>query len=295
MIPCAWGVRRDDYRWRGDGDRAFSILLKGASAVGKLPDRLRLPGWNTLLPGTMQQVMNSRSDLYVADYWLLVVHCLVWSNRMPYPPRVEWFCGGSIHDSSFGFVSELPTDLAAAAIDALILFREQALTPSHKVDAVMTIIEPPALRNDRRPLIVGSDALAIVPPAPEVQPDVQIPRRDVIADDNALPELNDQTFTVSCAGKTYRFTARNKQLFALLERVRRRPGHRVLFDDLRNVGDVWDGSQVEDSTITGAVTRLRKLLKGEGMTTLAQRIATGTYQGRRYVLLQTADESNAAE
>lgn len=288
MSPCAWGIRRDDYRWRGDGDRAFSALLKGASVMGRLLASSPLPAWHALMPGTMQQLMKYRSDLYLPDYWLLIVHRLVWSNRMPYPPHIKWLCGESVHDSTFSFVSELPTTLAAASMDALILFREEVLKPSRS--SITTIAQPPALRDDQQSLMGGKTALTIV-----AKPVVQVAPQELNDGNSALPELNDQTFTVSCAGRTYRFTARNKQLFALLERIRRRPGHRVLFDELRNVGDVWDGLQVEDSTITGAVTRLRKLLKTQAMATLAQRIGTGTYQGRRYVVLQTANDSNAVE
>ena len=91
------------------------------------------------------------------------------------------------------------------------------------------------------------------------------------------------------AGPLRLLTGRNKQLFALLERINRRPGFRVQFDDLRSKGDVWDGSPVEDSTIRGAVTRLRKLLTNQGMEELANRITTGTYRGSRHVVLHHAD------
>ena len=98
-------------------------------------------------------------------------------------------------------------------------------------------------------------------------------------------KLDDQTFTVRCGTAAYRFPPRSKQLFALLERVARRPRHRVGFDDLRTIGDVWDGSQVEDRTIRGAVARLRGVLDDHGMGGLATRIQTGTYRNSGYVLL----------
>jgi hypothetical protein len=47
---------------------------------------------------------------------------------------------------------------------------------------------------------------------------------------------------------------------------------------------------VEDSTIRGAVARLRKLLKHHGMEALAARIATGSYRGSRYVVLHSAED-----
>jgi hypothetical protein len=49
---------------------------------------------------------------------------------------------------------------------------------------------------------------------------------------------------------------------------------------------------VEDSTIRGAVARLRKLLKQHGMEPLARRIITGSYQGSRYVLLRASEETD---
>lgn len=110
---------------------------------------------------------------------------------------------------------------------------------------------------------------------------------------HATLELDDQSFTVRFGSASYRFTGRNKQLFALLERINRRPGFRVQFDDLRSKGDVWDGSPVEDSTIRGAVTRLRKVLKSHDMVRLADRIATGTYRGSRYIVLHQADSPDA--
>ena len=90
----------------------------------------------------------------------------------------------------------------------------------------------------------------------------------------------------------YRFPSRSNLLFALLERVARRPGHRVDFDALRAIGDVWDGSLIEDSpsdfaqgVVRGAVARLRGLLEEHGMGGLAVRIQTGTYRNGGYVLL----------
>ncbi len=314
--PCVWGARRDDFHWRGDGERDFSILLKGASVMGQTLVRFALPGWNALTPGSMQQMMGTASDLYLADYWLLTLHWLVWSRRLPYPIQAKWLRGQSIHDPTFGFQSELPTNLASASLDALIVFREATVSPIAS-ETAMAVAEPPMLHEgiwrssgqavasqgiaDQAAIDQAAIDRAVTRPVMHTvtsEPDLQAPPpHNTVEDSNsaALPELNDQTFTVRCGGRTYRFTARNKQLFALLDRIRRRPGHRVSFDDLRGVGDVWDGSQVEDSTIGGAIARLRKLLKAQGMMTLAQRITTGSYQGRRYVILQTADVASAAD
>jgi DNA-binding winged helix-turn-helix (wHTH) protein len=298
FVPCAWGVRRDDYRWRGDGGRDFAALRSGASTMGWALVHAPLRNWSELLPGAMADVMGTRSDLYLADYWLLTVHHLLWSKRLPYPIKARWLHGANIHDQPFSFTSELPTDLAEASLDALILFREAAVTPPRGVAAPNTAVEPPVFRDGQWHLMTREAvAPAIQTPStvrrPEPPPQAVAPQ-DAMNGSDVLPELNDQTFTVRCGGRTYRFTARNKQLFALLDRVRRRPGHRVSFDDLRANGDVWDGSQVEDSSICGAVARLRKLLKTHGMDALAERVSTGTYQGRGYVVLQTAEGRDGA-
>lgn len=298
FVPCAWGMRRDDYRWRGDGGRDFAALRSGASTMGWALVHAPLRNWNELLPGAMAEVMGTRSDLYLADYWLLTVHYLLWSKQLPYPIKARWTQGASIHDQPFGFTSELPTDLAEASLDALILFREAAVTPRGTTTPCATA-EPPVLRDGQWHLLNReTQVVAAVTPMPTARlpepPSQAVAPQDAMNGSDVLPELNDQTFTVRCGGRAYRFTARNKQLFALLDRVRRRPGHRVSFDDLRANGDVWDGSQVEDSSIRGAVARLRKLLKTHGMDALAERVTTGTYQGRGYIVLQTAEGRNGA-
>ncbi len=295
FVPCTWGVRRDDYRWRGDANRDFAALRSGASTMGWALVHAPLRNWSELLPGAMPDVMGTRSDLYLADYWLLTVHYLVWSKRLPYPIKASWLHGASVHDQPFSFISELPTDLAEASLDALILFREAALTlPRSGGPTPIAPAEPPVLRDGRWHLMTReAPTSAAVQTPPTVEPPEPPPQAAVLQDamdgSDVLPELDDQTFTVCCVGKKYRFTARNKQLFALLDRVRRRPGHRVSYDDLRGTGDVWDGSQVEDSSIRGAVARLRKLLKTHGISALAERVTTGTYQGRGYVILQTTE------
>ncbi len=295
FVPCTWGMRRDDYRWRGDANRDFAALRSGASTMGWALVHAPLRNWSELLPGTMPDVMGTRSDLYLADYWLLTVHYLVWSKRLPYPIKANWLHGASIHDRPFSFTSELPTDLTEASLDALILFREAAVTlPRNGGDIPIAPAEPPVLHDGHWHLMTRevptSAANQTLPTAESLEPPPQAAvLKEAMDGSDVLPELNDQTFTVCCGGKKYRFTARNKQLFALLDRVRRRPGHRVSFDDLRTTGDVWDGSRVEDSSIRGAVARLRKLLKNHGMSALAERVTTGTYQGRGYVVLQTAE------
>ena len=57
------------------------------------------------------------------------------------------------------------------------------------------------------------------------------------------------------------------------------------FDTLRDKGDVWDGVDVEDVTIRGAVSRLKKTLRSGGLADLAAAISTGRFQGRSFVML----------
>lgn len=319
FIPCAWGVRRDDYRLHARGRRRnWAAVHQGATAIGWALVHAPLPGWEPLVPGSMVEVMGRPSDLYLADYWLLTLHYLVWSKRLPYPIKARWVCGHSVHDSCFDFVSKLPAGVAEASLDALILFREAAVlsigTGDDGFEGLRSVglkrvgpAEPPVCREGRWSMAEGEPVSEQVRrPQMEAQDQPALPspldasdessspalNEQPVAVENNLLELDDQSFTARCGGDVCRFTSRNKQLFALMERVNRRPGHRVSFDDLRSTGDVWDGLNVEDSTIRGAVARLRKLLKQHGMEALARRIITGSYQGSRYVLLRAADESD---
>ena len=317
LVPSAWGTRRDDYRWRGGrGSGDCAALRHGAGAMGWALAHAPLPCWQALTPGGMGEVMGKTSSLYQPDYWLLTLHYLVWSGRLPYPIKARWVRGSSIHDECFEFVSELPVGLAEASMDALILFREAAAAPASVIANVFgpavdegpmrrIAVEPPVCCEGQWSMTPSRRALSAQSKEPEAQTQSQpamsgatgdpalqnLPRsaQSQTGDDGVL-RLDDQTFTIRCGGAVYRFAARNKQLFALLERINRRPDHRVSFDDLRSSGDVWDGLNVEDSTIRGAVARLRKLLKQHAMDPLAARIITGTYQGSRYVLIRAADE-----
>lgn len=276
-----------------------------------------LANWQPFLPGSMSEVMGKTSSLYLPDYWLLTLHHLVWSGRLPYPIKAQWIRGGSIHDECFEFVSELPVGVAEASLDALILFREAVAEHAGATNPLIEsipcndsmrriVIEPPICRGGQWRMTPIQNALPqsnepeasaasrLLLPGGIDSPSPADPARSArpTESEEASLRLDDQTFTIRFAGAAYRFAARNKQLFALLERVNRRPDHRVSFDELRSTGDVWDGLNVEDSTIRGAVARLRKLLKQHGMEALARRIITGSYQGTRYVLLRATDESD---
>lgn len=308
FIPCTWGVRRDDYWWDGAGSRQDASAFRLAAA-GMAATLLSHPiaAWADLLPGDVLDVMATRSKLYLADYWVLTLHHLVWSKRLPHPINAQWVQGCSVHDEAFYFVSELPVDLAEASQDALILFQETAMEALVEREALLEDStgvrhaslpsEPPLYHNGRWRLMEqltveldGQDqpaATVDMDHAPdEAEHDGPEGEGDDAQSDSSSLDLDDQSFTVHFGGNSYRFAGRNKQLFALLERISRRPGFRISFDCLRAVGDVWDGSPVEDSTIRGAVARLRKALKGHGLIDLANRITTGTYQGSGYVMLK---------
>lgn len=321
FVPCTWGVRRDDYRCRASrAGRSCAALHHGASAIGWALVHAPHAGWDELLPGTMIEVMGKQSDLYLADYWLLTLHHLVWSRRLPYPIKARWLRGHSVHDACFDFVSELPTGLAEASLDALILFREASLPyarisegavePARRPESTrIAPAEPPVCRDGRwcmiecespsqrslesQPEAHSEAALPVIANVPiEPPPSAPVASVQGTTIESGVLELDDQSFTAHCAGNVCRFSPRNKQLFALLERINRRPGQRVSFEDMCSTGDVWDGLTVEDSTIRGAVARLRKVLKQHGMAALAGRIATGSYRGSRYVVLHSAPDQD---
>jgi hypothetical protein len=100
--------------------------------------------------------------------------------------------------------------------------------------------------------------------------------------------IDGETFTVTAGDRNYVFRGRSKQLFSLLERIGRRPGRRVWFDQLREQGDVWNGLNVEDVSIRGAVGRLRQELRDAGMGHVAEAITTGTLQSRAFVIFDPA-------
>jgi hypothetical protein len=332
-VPCVWGARRDDYWWAGETRTLEDVAAfrEAAAVAAGVLLRYPLSAWAGLVPGTMATMMGTASSLYLADYWALILHHLVWTGSLPYPVRVRWSEGSGPGDERFRFASDLPTGLAEASREALILLEEAAL---RSLDAGGRAFPPecpnpssgrlglPVLRNGSWTLLTNRCAVvsttepsctaepAVPPPGgpvPPVSTDA-LPTHSLgaggDAPDDARPPhqasaatlvLDDQTFTVRYGTASHRFPPRSKQLFALLERVARRPGHRVDFNDLRTIGDVWDGSQVEDSTVRGAVARLRGVLEDHGMGDLAARIQTGTYRNSGYVLLDVpaAPESDS--
>ncbi len=326
FVPSAWGTRRDEYRWLRGRREDIAAFREAAAIIAKVLVCHPIAAWKDLLPGEMHDVIGNASTLYLADYWTYTLHHLVWSGKLPYAVQARWERGRSIDDEPFCFVSELPTDLAEASREALILFKEAAereitdpasfvaqftkpldlrpyglpiyddgqwRLPGRRDERIAPIGDATAVHTERAPKAHKTDA--VVKGGPPVEASAELPADSSSPDSlDPLLTLDDQTFTVRYAGRSYRFTARNKQLFALLERISRRPGYRALYNDLRSVGDVWDGVTVEDSTIRGAVARLRKLLTTHGMAGLAGRIVTGTYRGNGYVMLR-ADETDEGD
>lgn len=334
LIPSAWGTRRDEYRWaRGHRDD-ISLFREAAGSLASVLVHRPIAAWADLLPGAMGGVIGNVSDLYLADYWTFTLHHLVWMGKLPYTVNARWERGSNIESDPFYFVSELPTDLAEASREALILFEECA---AREIKDAASFVEQFTRSLDLRPCglpiyddgqwrlpgrrdesIAPASAAGAIETQTERAPDahdaaadagstasaklesVDVPvgmQADLPSPDSCdeqPPVLDDQAFTVRHGGRSYRFTARNKQLFGLLERISRRPGYRVLYNDLRSIGDVWNGASVEDSTIRGAVARLRKLLTTQRMTGLSSRIITGTYRGNGYVMLRVgeADEDD---
>lgn len=294
FVPCVWGVRRDDYVCNDpNGRQDVAAFHSAAALMGSVLVQYPVAVWSELLPGTMRQVMGTTSGLYLSDYWTFLLHYLVWSHRLPYPISARWVEGTQAEDARFYFVSELPTDLAEASQQALILFQESALarlsepTGRGEFVSVHGLVGLPVYRDGRWEL----------PPAPLQQPETSMPATDAVTTAPTVnsadpPEsktslvVDPESFAIYCGDKCCQFAPRRKQLFALLERISRRPGHRVSFDDLRSTGDVWQGSAVEDGTIRGAITRLRKTLKDQDMADLARRISSGTYQGIGYAVLE---------
>ena len=71
------------------------------------------------MPGTVREIIGRRTDLFLPDYWLLVVHHLGWTDQLPYECETHWRQGRSFSDDGFHFTSRLPVNIVQASIDAL--------------------------------------------------------------------------------------------------------------------------------------------------------------------------------
>lgn len=112
--------------------------------------------------------------------------------------------------------------------------------------------------------------------------------------------LDEETFTatyIDAGGVERRCTlaGRFTKQFALLARIAKLPGRRVAFDDLRQPGEVFGDSRAEDSSIRGAVFRLKGSLIEAGLRDVASAISTCTFDRRAFVAFGLArSEASAA-
>jgi len=108
------------------------------------------------------------------------------------------------------------------------------------------------------------------------------------------PVVDDQCMSVTYWGKTCRFSSRAKDLWALFKRLNRRPGQHVLFDTMRQPGDIYGDYAVADASIRRATTRLRDHLTKARMGRLAKCLKTGSRDGGGYAALDlSAYDSNS--
>lgn len=132
-IPLTKGVRRDAYFWdswdrkvRGEDDlrRSFEVLQR----IGELMEELQGTAAEPLLPGTVDEILGRRTDLFLPDYWLFIVHHLGWSGQLPYECDVQWHQGCMLGDKPFSLTSRLVVNIVQASIDALTVLID-ALRP----------------------------------------------------------------------------------------------------------------------------------------------------------------------
>lgn len=106
--------------------------------------------------------------------------------------------------------------------------------------------------------------------------ELSIPRLRAVLD---KPVVNSETLTVSYKGRQCKFSARARALFALMERITRRPNHRVQFDTLRGPNGIYSEYETADQSIRTAATRLRSTLVKAKMDALANCIQTDSHEG----------------
>lgn len=141
----------------------------------------------------------------------------------------------------------------------------------------------------------AGDGCATVVAEREPRDAIEDPARQPDTATSKGPTLDDDRMTVTYAGVTCRFPPRRSLLFRLLKRIIRRPGQRVSFAALCDHDGPWDGYSVDDSTIRGAVARLRAYLRESGLEAVAGCISTMTDGPRGYVLFDPSklDSSDA--
>lgn len=123
-VPSTWGARRDAFFWdswdwklRGEDDlRQFFEI---ARRIGDHLHGLEETEAADLLPGSIHEMVGRRTDLFLPDYWLLVVHHLGWTDQLPYECETHWKHGRTFADEPFCVTSRLPVNVVQASIDAL--------------------------------------------------------------------------------------------------------------------------------------------------------------------------------
>lgn len=112
-------------------------------------------------------------------------------------------------------------------------------------------------------------------------------------DDNHRPlSLDPSNMTAKMGRTTYQFPPRSQLLFCLLERIHRSMGTMISFETLRAKDEVWDGKNVTDEAIRGAVSRLKNHLVGGNLRFVARGIKCNTFKGRPHVRLELHESSN---
>lgn len=123
-VPSTWGARRDAFFWdswdwklRGEDDlrRFFEIAERIGGHLHDLEDTEAA----NLLPGNVDEIVGRRTQLYLPDYWLFVVHHLGWTDQLPYECEMHWKQGHTFSDETFCVTSRLPINIVQASIDAL--------------------------------------------------------------------------------------------------------------------------------------------------------------------------------
>lgn len=122
--PSTWGHRCDAFFWdawdrsiRGEDDmRQFFEI---AQRIGGSLTALEETDAAGLLPGGIMETTGSRSDLFLPDYWLFVVHHLGRTRQLPYECDLKWSHGTTFNDEPFAVVSQLPVNIVQASIDTL--------------------------------------------------------------------------------------------------------------------------------------------------------------------------------
>jgi hypothetical protein len=123
-VPSTWGVRWDAFFWdswdrsiRGEEDQ--DLFFEIAERIGGNLWSLEETEAANLLPGTVEEIIGRRTELFLPDYWLFVVHHLGWTGQLPYECQTRWKCGSTFADDPFSVTSRLPVNVVQASIDTL--------------------------------------------------------------------------------------------------------------------------------------------------------------------------------